>query len=177
MSRLALLFAGFFLALTSTTAIAGETAGDHVDDPLTTARVKMALLDSSLSDASDINVETSKGIVQLSGFLGSKDAKISAGQVAAGVEDVKDVSNRITVRTGKRSVGKTLDDTILASKVKLALAEEESTDANRINVEVREGVVELSGFVGSYADRNTAVEFVSRLDGVKDVINSMAVMQ
>ena len=177
MSRLACLFACCLLPLATATALAEETPGDHVDDSLTTARVKMALLDSSLSDATDINVETSKGIVQLSGFLNSREGKIAAGKVAAGVQDVKDVSNRITVRTGKRSVGKTLDDTILASKVKLALAEEESTDANRINVEVREGVVELSGFVGSYADRNTAVEFVSRLDGVKDVINSMDVMQ
>lgn len=177
MSRFAYLLACCLLPLATATALAEETPGDHVDDSLTTARVKMALLDSSLSDAADINVETSKGIVQLSGFLNSKEGKIAAGKVAAGVQDVKDVSNRITVRTGKRSIGKTLDDTILASKVKLALVENKSTNASEINVEVREGIVELSGFVDSYGDRNTAVEFVSQMDGVKDVINSLDVTQ
>lgn len=177
MVRLISLCACCLLPLASISALAEETPGDHVDDTLTTARVKMALLDSSLSDASQINVETSKGIVQLSGFLSSNEAKVSAGEVAAGVKDVRDVSNRITVRTGNRSAGETLDDTILAGKIKLALAEEETTNANRINVEVREGTVELSGFVGSYAERNMAVEFVSGLDGVKSVINSMDIIQ
>jgi hypothetical protein len=41
------------------------------------------------------------------------------------------------------------------------------------NVEVRAGVVELSGFVNSYEDRDIAVTFVSGNDGVKDVINSI----
>ena len=44
-------------------AYAEKTAGEHVDDSTLTARVKLALLEQSVSDASDINVETSKGIV------------------------------------------------------------------------------------------------------------------
>lgn len=173
MSRLASLLACCSLALTMATAFAEKTAGEHVDDSLTTARVKMALLDSSLSDASNINVETSKGVVQLSGFLDSKEIKVAAAKIAADVEGVKDVSNRITVRTAKRSVGRSLDDTILASKIKLAMAENDTTSATKINIEVREGIVELSGFVNSYAERDAAVEFVSRIDGVKDVINAI----
>jgi len=152
---------------------AQKTAGEHVDDPLMTARVKMALLENSVSDATDINVKTSRGIVQLAGFVGSESTKVTAGKIAAETEGVIGVSNRLKVYTEKRSIGKTLDDSILASKVKLKLAENDSGTAAKINVEVRAGVVELSGFVYSYEDRDTAVTLVSGIAGVKDVINSI----
>lgn len=173
MKRLTALSTWCLLSLIFATASAEETPGDHLDDSMTTARVKMALLESSLSDATDINVETSKGIVQLSGFIKSEKVKLDAAAIATATEGVKDVSNRLTIRSAKRSPGTTLDDTILASRIKLAMAEEESTAATRINVEVRNGIVELSGFVKSYSERDAAVTFVSHIDGVKGVINSM----
>lgn len=157
----------------STAAHAQKSAGEHVDDTTTTARVKMALLDNDVSDATDINVETSKGIVQLAGWVNSDEVRNMAGKVAAETEGVKDVSNRLQVQSGSRSAGRALDDTILASKVKLKLAENESTNSTKINVEVRSGVVELSGFVDSYKERDIAVKFVSGIDGVKNVINSI----
>ena len=49
--------------LVSGSVIAQKSAGEHLDDSTTTARVKMALIEESMSDASAINVETSKGIV------------------------------------------------------------------------------------------------------------------
>ena len=153
--------------------LAQKTVGEHVDDPLTTARVKMALLENSVSDASDINVETSKGIVQLAGFVDSETTKSTAGKIATETEGVIDVSNRLKVRSEKRSVGRALDDTILAAKVKLAIAENDATSALKVNVEMREASVELSGFVNTYGERDAAVNLVSGIDGVKDVINSI----
>lgn len=173
MRRLSALLACCLFGLASVVAYAEKSPGEHVDDSIMTGRVKLALLESSLSDAADINVETSKGVVQLSGFIHSEEAKLEAASVAAATEGVKDVSNRLTIQSGKRSPGRTLDDTILTSKVKLALAKEDSTAAMHINVEIRDGVVELSGFVNSYSDRDAAVAFVSHIDGVKSVINSM----
>ena len=161
------------ICILSAPVLAQKTAGEHVDDPLMTARVKMALLENSVSDATDINVETSRGIVQLAGFVGSESTKATAGKIAAATDGVGGVSNRLKVYTEKRSIGKALDDTILASKVKLKLVEKDSGTAAKINVEVRAGVVELSGFVYSYEDRDTAVTLVSGIAGVKDVINSI----
>ena len=40
-------------------------------------------------------------------------------------------------------------------------------------MKIRVGVVELSGFVTTYAERDAAVKLVSGIDGVKDVINSI----
>ena len=83
--------------LLSGAVIAQKTPGEHVDDSATTARVKMALIDASLSDAADINVETSKGVVQLAGFVKSAETRSTAGDIAKGVSGVKSVSNRLQV--------------------------------------------------------------------------------
>ena len=165
------------LVLICAIASAQKSAGEHVDDSTITIRVKMALLDESVSDAADINVETSKGVVQLAGFVDSEDTRKTAGDIAKDVNGVKSVSNRLRVSTGKRSAGRALDDTVLAAKVKLKLVENKETSGGKINVEVRSGVVELSGFVSSYEERDAAVELVSAIDGVKDVINSIDITQ
>ncbi len=159
--------------LMNAAAQAEKSAGEHVDDSTMTARVKMALLEESASDAIDINVETSMGVVQLAGFVDSEKVKSKAGQIAKDVDGVRDVSNRLTVKSGSRSAGRTLDDMTLAAKVKLELVEDKRTNAGRINVEVRSAVVELSGFVDSYAERDAAVELVSGIDGVSRVLNSI----
>lgn len=159
--------------LSGSLATAQKSAGEHVDDSTLTARVKWALLDESVSDAADINVETSKGIVQLAGFVDSEEIKKTAGDIAKGVDDVESVSNRLRVSTNKRSAGRALDDTVLAAKVKLKLVETDDTSGGKINVEVRSGAVELSGFVSSYEERDSAVELVSAIDGVNEVFNSI----
>jgi hyperosmotically inducible protein len=164
------------LALTlaiSIVAYAENSAGEHVDDSTLTARVKMALLKQSVSDASVINVESSKGVVQLAGFVKSDEVKGMAGRVTADIDSVAGVSNRLRVRTAKRSAGRVLDDNLLAAKVKYELVENKETSGGKINVEIRDAVVELSGFVDSYEERDAAVELVSAIDGVKDVINSI----
>ena len=167
-------FCALALALSAgANAYAEKSAGEHVDDSTLTARVKFALLGQSVSDASAINVETSKGVVQLAGFVRSDETKAMAGRVTASVDGVDSVSNRLIVRSEKRSVGTTLDDSILAAKVKLKLIDNEETSGGKINVEIRDAVVELSGFVDTYEERDAAVKLVSAIAGVKDVINSI----
>ncbi len=161
------------LLLVPALALAEKSPGEHVDDATITSRVKFALLTEIADDALAINVEVSKGVVQLSGWVSSDKAKTEAGRIAKGTSDVVAVSNRLLVRTGKRSAGRTLDDSILAAKVKLALSENESTNAMRINVEVRNAVVELSGFVDSYDERDAAASLVENIDDVDKVINSI----
>ena len=159
--------------LSGSFATAQKSAGEHVDDSTLIARVKWALLEESVSDAADINVETSKGVVQLAGFVDSAETRKTAGDIAKGVDDVVSVSNRLRVSTGKRSTGRALDDTVLAAKVKLKLVDSDETSGGKINVEVRSGAVELSGFVSSYEERDAAVEIVSAINGVNEVFNSI----
>ena len=75
-----------------------ETAGEVVDDSVVTAKVKAKLVDDPVTKAYQINVETFKGTVQLSGFVDSAEARSRATQLARDVGGVKDVKNSLQVR-------------------------------------------------------------------------------
>jgi osmotically-inducible protein OsmY len=159
------------LLLMSAAAAAGaKTAGDRVDDSWIHTKVKSALVGLGTSN---INVEVHHGLVQLAGFANSDEDRETAEKSALAVKGVRDVSNQIVVQTSTRSAGQTLDDGVVAGKVKTELADHETTSAFRINVEVRHGVVLLSGFVGTNAERNEALKVAAGVDGVIDVINGM----
>ena len=74
------------------------STGGFIDDSVITAKVKSALLRDDATPGTSIKVDTSKGVVQLSGFVDNVAQKSLAGVVAAKVEGVKDVVNNITVK-------------------------------------------------------------------------------
>jgi hyperosmotically inducible protein len=70
-----------------------EGTGEYVDDTVITTKVKAAIFNEPTLKSAEVNVETFKGVVQLSGFVSSPDAKSTAVRVArevAGVKSVKD---------------------------------------------------------------------------------------
>src|ERR1041384_2668641 len=70
-----------------------ESAGQYADDKGITAKVKTALVRDSNVKASQVNVTTFRGVVQLSGFVDSAFAKERAGTLARQVPGVVDVHN------------------------------------------------------------------------------------
>ena len=76
---------------------AEQTAGEVVDDSVVTAKVKAKLVDDPVTKAYQINVETFKGTVQLSGSVESAEARSRATQLAREVGGVKDVKNSLQV--------------------------------------------------------------------------------
>lgn len=85
------------LALAATLGCASTTTqegtGEYVDDSVITVKVKAAILGEPTLKSAEINVETFKGVVQLSGFVSSREAESRAVVVArsvAGVKSVKD---------------------------------------------------------------------------------------
>ena len=75
-----------------------ETAGEYVDDSVITAKVKAAVLEESSLKSAEINVETSKGRVQLSGFVRSRADINKAVEIAKGVKGVKSVNNDMILK-------------------------------------------------------------------------------
>ena len=75
-----------------------EGTGEYIDDSAITTKVKSAILGDSALKVFQINVETFKGEVQLSGFVDSAQAKQKAGEVARGVGGVKSVRNNLVVK-------------------------------------------------------------------------------
>lgn len=75
-----------------------ETTGQYVDDATITSKVKAAILGEPGLSVVDIGVETYKGVVQLSGFVNTAQAKAHAGEIAANVSGVKSVRNNLVVK-------------------------------------------------------------------------------
>src|SRR5688500_15160127 len=80
------------------TEAAAANAGRVVDDSVITGKVKAALVADPTTKAHQISVETFKGVVQLSGFVDSSEAKQRATQVAGDIEGVKNVKNELELR-------------------------------------------------------------------------------
>lgn len=82
----------------ATAASNAESTGDYIDDSVITAKVKAALVADPELKAMEINVETFKGTVQLSGFVAEPSDIGKAGQVARDVKGVKSVKNDVRVK-------------------------------------------------------------------------------
>ncbi|MBF0166841.1 MAG: BON domain-containing protein [Alphaproteobacteria bacterium] len=74
------------------------TAGEYIDDSVITAKVKAAILEEPTLKVAEINVETYKGIVQLSGFVTSQDSATKAVEVAGKVRGVTTVKNDMRLK-------------------------------------------------------------------------------
>ncbi len=168
MHRTFTLFFALTLLVFAAPALAQKSAGESVDDTWIHTKVKGALVGYGTSD---INIEVYHGVVQLAGFVKSETESKAAEDQAFGVEGVVEVSNRLVVQTAKRSAGQLLDDGIIAGRVKSALAGDDRTSGFDINVEVRNAVVLISGFVSDYGEGTIAEEVARAQDGVEDVIN------
>ena len=97
-------FATFFFAIVFT-ALLGcastskqEGTGEYVDDTVLTAKVKAEIFNEPSLKSAEINVETFKGVVQLSGFVNSREDINQAAQVARGVKGVVSVKNDMRLK-------------------------------------------------------------------------------
>ena len=75
-----------------------EGTGEYVDDTVITTKVKSAILGEPGLKVSEVNVETFKGVVQLSGFVSSRGDIDSAMRLARNVEGVKSVKNDMQLK-------------------------------------------------------------------------------
>jgi osmotically-inducible protein OsmY len=75
-----------------------EGTGEYVDDTVITSKVKAAIFNEPTLKSAEINVETFKGVVQLSGFVSSPAAESTAIAVAKGVGGVKSVKNDMRLK-------------------------------------------------------------------------------
>jgi len=75
-----------------------EGTGEYVDDTVITGKVKTAIFNEPTLKSAEINVETFKGVVQLSGFVTSAAAESTAVAVAGKVGGVKSVKNDMRLK-------------------------------------------------------------------------------
>ena len=75
-----------------------EGTGEYLDDTWITTRIKAALFNESTLKATEINVETFKGQVQLSGFVNSSRDISKAIEIARSTKGVKSVRNDMRIK-------------------------------------------------------------------------------
>jgi hyperosmotically inducible protein len=72
-------------------------------------------------------------------------------------------------------LGENVEDAVITGKVRAALLKSEEVKGTEINVETRNGVVQLNGFVPTNSDLERAVTLAKQVDGVRAVQNRLAV--
>jgi len=75
-----------------------EGTGEYVDDSVITTKVKAAIFNDPGLKVSEVQVETFKGVVQLSGFVSSRADIKDAVRVASAVNGVKSVTNDMQLK-------------------------------------------------------------------------------
>ncbi len=104
MTQLKKFLSALFLAITLASVVGcassskQEGTGEYIDDSAITTKVKAAIFNEATLKSAEINVETFKGVVQLSGFVSSQAAENKAVEVARDVSGVKSVKNDMRLK-------------------------------------------------------------------------------
>ncbi|HEV8199010.1 MAG TPA: BON domain-containing protein [Candidatus Polarisedimenticolia bacterium] len=147
-------------------------------DATVTGTVKTKLAADSQVSAGEIKVDTTNGVVTLTGNIDSQAAKDRAIQIARDTKGVTQVKDMISVREGahsgdapspSRTMGERLDDGTITSRVKKSLLDDPAVRGLKIDVDTREGVVYLTGSIPGQAEREKAVQIARATEGVRDV--------
>ena len=147
-------------------------------DATITGTIKAKLAADGRVRASEINVDTTNGVVTLTGNVdgqGARDAALMLARDTSGVSDVKDM---ISVRSGtasgeapdpNRTLGDRVDDAGITMRVKSRLLDDPLVKGLQIDVDTRDGVVFLTGSVSGEAERKQAIEIARTTEGVTNV--------
>jgi hyperosmotically inducible protein len=153
--------------------IGSKSTTPAAKDAWTTTQVKLRFIGEKDIPSMKINVDTDNGTVTLFGSVANESARTHAGKVAAKVEGVKKVQNEIVVDTSLRSEEKLADSEIKADVEKLLSVE----DLPRINVAVKNGVVEIAGSVPRESDRTRAAMLSRSAKGARAVKNNVTISE
>jgi hyperosmotically inducible periplasmic protein len=162
--------------------------GDRMTDATITAAVKSKLMWTRHAEGLATEVSTASGKVTLEGTAESQAAKDLAERLATTTPGVVSVDNRLEVkepgaaeepgavdtamdktREAMADTGDYITDSWITTKVKSTFMWSSGVYGRDISVATDDGVVALSGKVGSEAERELAIELAEQLRGVKSV--------
>jgi hyperosmotically inducible protein len=173
-------------AAPATTSDEGRSLCTTASDAAITARVKSRLLSDPDVSGSRIDVDTKDKVVTLQGSVSSPAESTRAASLAASVDGVSAVSNRLRLATrddrspadgaaaggayGKESKA---GDAMITAKVKTRLLADPDVAGLRIDVDTRDSVVTLTGTVASEDQAARALALASEVEGVSTVNNRL----
>lgn len=159
----------------SKTAGTGRGIGTATQDMWITTDAKMRLLADSRTPATDIDVDTRNGNVELWGTVPSNAAKAAAEEDVRKVSGVKRVVNHLqVVPSSKKEVVQARDDE-LQEQVERAIETRDDLQGAKIDVDVKNGVVRLKGTVEDEQQRLAAAITARSTPGVRAVQDDLQV--
>ena len=145
-----------------------RSVGTIVDDDTILAKVKYRLYRDDAVKGSDISVYSFEGKVFLVGALEDKKQGIRAVEIAHGVAGVRSVDTYFLDKN-QLSLGKTVDDAAITTKIKAKLIGDMEIKSTQIEVKTIMGHVVLLGIVGSEKERQRAIDYARMVRYVKKV--------
>ena len=145
------------------------TTQKAVTDHGITAAVDRALVFEKGVFPSRVDVNTSEGIVTLSGAVSNLLAKERAVKIAESIRGVRAAIDRITVTPVVRP------DADIRKDILAALRLDPATESYRVSLSVENAVAILSGTVGSYTEKQLAARIAAGVKGVKEVRNDLTI--
>lgn len=152
-----------------------RSVGQMWDDTAITARVNAALIDDPKVKARKIDVDTVQQIVTLTGMVESEEVAEKAVEIARKIPYVKDVKNYLQI--GKKTIGQSLDDKLIGTKIKARLIREKNIRSLNIDVDVNRGVVTLTGVVDNPGQKDRALRIARTTLGAVKVIDNLVVQE
>ena len=163
---LALLVAAGTLLVSGTSVRATET-----DDRIESSAKNSHVFKTYLKDDS-IKTRSKDGAVTLTGIVATSSHKSLAEDTVESLPGVKSVDNRLKVKGESPAEH---SDGWVSTKVKTTLLFHRNVRATKTDVNVKDGVVTLTGEASSMAQKELTTEYAKDVEGVKEVKNEMTI--
>jgi len=141
-----------------------------MSDAYITSATKLRLLANSETPALDINVDTTDGHVTLFGMVPTAAAKAAAEAETHKVAGVKGVTNDLQVVAAQKRDAVAAKDADIKTAVEQALERRQAQTGDDVTVDVKGGVVRLTGSVPNESARVTAATTARATKGAKAVL-------
>jgi hyperosmotically inducible protein len=178
-----------FVAMTiGAPAAAQEKSGNVFKDGWITMKIHSAFIPEDALEGSNIDVDTTAGVVTLAGTVPTEAGRARAIALAKATDGVKSVSDKLRVAPAAgakadkpdpaRKPGRTVNDGWIKSKIYAQfLTDWKALEDSDIDIDVAQGAVTLKGTVKTEAGKTRAVAIAKGTDGVKTVNDNLKVVK
>ena len=175
------------LTLAAGAFLTAATRQNPVTDGWITMKIHSQFVPEDPLEGSNIDVDTTKGVVTLTGLVPSEAARTRALAIAKATDGVKSVVDKLRVGRGEsaldpknpreagRSTGRTITDGWVKAKIHSQFIPDPALSDSDIDVDVKNGVVTLTGTIKTEAGRAKAVSIAKTTSGVKSVTETLKI--
>ena len=156
------------------TAEAASSVSGAMSDMWITSASKVRLMANDKTPSTEINVDTNNGVVTLFGIVPSNASKSAAEAEVSKVSGVKSVRNELQVVPQQAQKAVKANDADLKDSIAKKV-DKVVIDDSDITVDVKDGVVRLTGEVERQTDRLRALTIARSTDGVRSVVDELQV--